>query len=206
MPLARRTRRVRWAKGQKRMLYSRISPSGTAPGAVLPEERRKAAPPSHHPSAPLRCSQPRPPGAAAYPFPGSASARPPCRAPQGVPRAASWGGPCLSSLPSSPFYSDSALLCNLRPPIARGNGKSKGNAAVGRAKVLQAALTASSSSSGASCSCTALRTKSQTTWEIMIYIIMISTLPSSQRSKLCGNRGLVGTCPCHRHLCQTCQC
>lgn len=62
MPLARRTRRVRWAKGQKRMLYSRISPSGTAPGAVLPEEeRRKAAPPSHHPSVPLRCSQPQPP-------------------------------------------------------------------------------------------------------------------------------------------------
>lgn len=39
MPLARRTRRVLWAKGQKRILYSRITPSGTGPGAALPEER-----------------------------------------------------------------------------------------------------------------------------------------------------------------------
>lgn len=99
MPLARRTRRARWAKGQNRMLYSRISPSGTGPGGALPAERGENNPDSHSRSSPRaqprlgRCSSPAAPlpaGARAYPWPSCESGRrtsrcapmrraPPCR-------------------------------------------------------------------------------------------------------------------------------
>lgn len=88
MPLARRTRRARWAKGQNRMLYSRIRPSGTGPGAALPAERGEKNSDSYSRYSPRaqprlrRCSSPTAPlpaGARAYPWPSCESGRPTSR-------------------------------------------------------------------------------------------------------------------------------
>lgn len=83
MPLARRTRRVLWAKGQKRMLYSRITPSGTGPGAALPEERTEPTV-----TAVIRASARAARPAGAYPCPGCESDRPSCRRSSAAPQRA----------------------------------------------------------------------------------------------------------------------
>lgn len=88
MPLARRTRRVRWAKGQNRMLYSRIRPSGTGPGAALPAETGEKNSGSYSRYSPRaqprlrRCSSPTAPPPAparAYPWPSCESGHPTSR-------------------------------------------------------------------------------------------------------------------------------
>lgn len=74
MPFARRTRRVLWAKGQKRMLYSRITPSGTGPGTALPEERTEPTV-----TAAIRASARAARPAGAYPCPRCENDHPPSR-------------------------------------------------------------------------------------------------------------------------------